>query len=267
MAKVSESNRQEFQQQCEPYLERVRELEKKEKEILATLSSDAASVSYKKVVLSELNISMSTVYIAMNNLSVEVLDTKNNDMLNEARKILYKAIIYLEEVVTNGIDVQFSELDDRLALIADLTFNQRYEHIRRLGLAIRLLVDAYGENTKWKWAFVELQGRFTTVAKNLVDWKKATKDYMDSQSADYDNTVYYIRRIKKMLDQSGTQYRDRYELSTHRLDDIRLAINYVLAERRICNVTGDKDTGEELKTKALVWKEKLSHDKKKGIAR
>ena len=267
MAKVSEANRQEFQQRCEPYLAQIKEMEAKEREILATISSDAAAVGYKKVVLSELMISMSTVYIAMNNLSVEALDTKNNDMLNEARKILYKAIIYLEEVVTNGIDVQFSELEDRLELIANLTFDQRYEHIRRLGLAIRLLIDAYGENTKWKWAFVELEGRFATVSKNLIDWKKATKDYMDTQSADYDNTVYYVRRIKKMLDQSGTKYRDRYELSTHRLDDIRLAINYVLAERRICNVTGDKDLGEELKTKALVWRDKLSHDKKKGIAR
>mgnify|MGYP006988912838 CR=1 FL=1 len=56
---------------------------------------------------------VATTYIALNNLSVELLDVKNNDMLNDARKILYKAIIYLEEVVTPAIDVQYSEIEDK----------------------------------------------------------------------------------------------------------------------------------------------------------
>ncbi|MCR5723728.1 MAG: hypothetical protein K6G80_01425 [Treponema sp.] len=267
MAKVSEARRQEFQERSDPYQKQINESLKKEKEIIATLSRDNASVAYKKIMLCELMISVATTYIAMNNLSVELLDVKNNDMLNEARKILYKAIIYLEEIVTPSIDVQYSEIEEKVLQLEKMPFNDRYTLIRKLGLAIRLLTDAYGDNTKWRWAFVELQGRFVTVAKNLVDWKKACKDYLDTQSADYDNTVYYIRRIKKLLDQSGSQYRDRYELSTHRLDDIRIAINYVVAERRICMLTGEKDTAEELKKKALVWREKMEHDKKNGVAR
>ena len=267
MAKVTDSARQEFQERSEPYQKIINESLKKEKEIIATLGSDNGANAYKKVILSELMISIATTYIAINNLSVEMIDVKNNDMLNDARKILYKAIIYLEEVVTPAIDVQYSEIEDKVSQLEKMSFNDRYLLIRKLGLAIRLLTDAYGDNTKWRWAFVELQGRFATVAKNLVDWKKACKDYLDGQSADYDNTVYYVRRIKKMLGQSGDQYRDRYELSTHRLDDIRLAINYLVAQRRICMLTGEKDTAEELKKKALVWKEKMEHDKKKGIAR
>ncbi len=267
MAKVSDVARHDFQERSEPYQQKINEALKQENQIIATIGSDNAANAYKKVKLCELMIYVATTYIALNNLSVELLDVKNNDMLNDARKILYKAIIYLEEVVTPAIDVQYSEIEDKVAHLAKMSFNERYLLVRKLGLAIRLLIDAYGDNTKWRWAFVELNGRFVTVAKNIMDWKKTCKDYLDTQSADYDNTVYYVRRIKKLLEQSGNQYRDRYELSTHRLDDIRIAINYVIAERRICLLTGEKDVAEELKTKAQVWNEKMNHDKKKGIAK
>ena len=40
--------------------------------------------------------------------------------------------------------------------------------------------------------------------------------------------------VKKLLAQAGEKYRDRYELSTHRFDDMRIAIALVLALRRLC---------------------------------
>ena len=96
--------------------------------------------------------------------------------------------------------------------------------------------------------------------------KKACKDYFDPRSQDYDNTVFYIRLILRLLDQSATQYRDRYELSTHRIDDMRSAINYLLALRRLQILINLKDEAEETKKKAIVWKEKMEADHKAGIA-
>ena len=96
--------------------------------------------------------------------------------------------------------------------------------------------------------------------------KQACKDYFDPRSSDYDNTVYYIRLVLKLLDQSANQYRDRYELSTHRIDDMNAAINYLLALRRFQLLLDMKEESEEVKKKALVWKEKMEADHKAGIA-
>ncbi|MDY2842560.1 MAG: hypothetical protein SOT81_01040, partial [Treponema sp.] len=80
-------------------------------------------------------------------------------------------------------------------------------------------------------------------------------------------TVLYIRLVKKLLFQSATGYRDRYELSTHRIDDMRLAIGYLSAQRRVELIMGNAEEGEEIKKKAVVWHDKLLGDQKSGLAK
>ncbi len=265
MAKTGD--RDLLKEKTKPYKDHIDQVLKNEKALLMTLQSDtSAGVAYKKIKLCEDMIGISTEYITINNLSVELINTKNNDALNDARKILYKAIIYLEDIVTNAIDVQYSEIEEQVAQIAQIPVTKRFEIIKKLGLAIKLLIDAFGENTKWRWSFVELQGRFATVAKNLIDMKEGCKVYFDPAMKDYEDTVLYIRLIRKLLSSSATAYRDRYELSTHRIDDMRLAIQYLIADRRIALLINQKEDAEEDKKKALVWKEKMAADQKKGIA-
>lgn len=267
MAVVMTERRETLEAKCAPYKKMIDDELDNEKKMNALMEHDNAGLSYKRLTLAEKMIGVATCYITMNSLSVEILSTKNNEALNEARKTLYKAIIYLEDTVSGITDVPFSEIEGRLSEIANIPVEKRYYLVRKLGLAIRLLIDAFGENTKWKWSFVELQGRFATVAKNLIDMKKAAKDYFDPNSPDYDNTVLYIRLVKKLLDESATGYRDRYELSTHRIDDMRSAISYLAALRRISLVIGNSDEAEEIKKKAVVWHDKLVGDTKSGLAK
>ena len=211
-------------------------------------------------------INAASLYIAQNSLSLKITEVKNNDALNEARKILYKAIIYLEEIVTNQIDVSFADLSEYHDTIKNTSIQQRYTLIRKLGLTINILKDAFGDNSKWKWSFVELEGRFATVAKNLIDMKAANKDYIDVRSPNYDITVLYFRLITKLLNNSATSYRDKYELSTRRIDDMRNAIKYLLALRKLYVLIGNTEQAEEVKKKAVVWKDKMDADHKKGIS-
>lgn len=267
MPVVQSERREIYEVKCAPYRKMIEDALKNEKQMLSLMAQDNAGGGYKRLTLCENMTDLSTYYIMLNSLSVELLETKNNEALNEARKTLYKAVIYLENTVTAVVDVLYTEIEDKLAEIANIPVEKRYYLVRKLGLAIRLLIDAYGDNTKWKWAFVELQGRFATVAKNLLDMKQASKDYFDPNSSDYDNTVLYIRLIRKLLDKSATGYRDRYELSTHRLDDMRLAINYLSALRRLVITIGSAEEGEEIKKKAVVWNDKLTSDQKTGVAK
>ena len=267
MAKVTAQDRELYAQKIVPYADRIKQTLEKEKSILGLIQKDTAGSSYKKLLLCDEMMYVASLYMMMNSLSLKLLSFKNNDALNDARKALYKAIIYLEEIVSNIVDIPYTDLDDKLAGISNTPLTTRYCQIRKLGLSIQMLVDAFGDNSKWKWSFVELEGRFAVVAKNLLDMKKAAKDYFDPNSADYDNTVYYIRLIKKLLEKSAAAYRDRYELSTRRIDDIRMGINFLLAQRRLAIAIGNSDEAEELKKKALVWKEKMDADHKAGSSR
>ncbi len=266
MAKISTETRELFNTKIEPIRDRINASLAKEKDMLNLIEKDSSGTAYKRLLLSEEMMLVATLHMSINSLSVELLETKNNDALNDARKALYKAIIYLEDIVSNVIDAPYSELEDKLTEISNTPLEKRYYLVRKLGLAIRMLMDAFGDNTKWKWSFVELQGRFATIVKNMIDMKQAVKDYFDPRSPDYDDTVMYVRLTKRLLGQSADQYRDRYELSTRRLDDIRLAIQYLIAQRRLCLVMGEKDDAEEIKKKAVVWKEKMDADQKSGQA-
>lgn len=266
MAKIAAGARDEFFTKSEPYKNEIEKALKKEKEILSTITPDATDAGYRRVILAEEMIYIATIYLTINNLSEELLAVKNTDALNESRKTLYKAVIYLEEIVTNIIDAPYSDYEDAVASIQNITIAKKFFIVRKLGLAIRMLIDAYGENTKWKWAFVELNGRFAVVAKNMLEIKEASRVYFDPSSPDYDVTMYYIQLVRKLIAQSADQYHQRYEFSTHRMDDMQKALLYIAVQRRFCIIFDEKDEAEELKKKGRVLKEKMELDHKKGIA-
>ena len=222
MAKISETTRGQLAEAIKPYQKQIDDLLAKEKALIELMKSEHAGEAYKKLQLAEDMVFVSSLYMAENSLSLKILEVKNNDALNEARKTLYRAIIYLEDIVTNFIDVPYSELSPKWENIANTPIAKRYMLMRKLGLAIRLLKDAFGENSKWKWSFVELEGRFTA------------------------------------------GYRDKYELSTRRIDDMRNAIKFLLARHKLCLAIGDKTNAEDIKKKAVIWKDKMEADQKAG---
>ena len=264
MAKISEETRLHFSEAIQPYKDKITKTLEKEKTMLNGMHKGDIDFENKKILLCEDMIYVASLYMAQNSLSLKVMDVKNNDALNEARKVLYKAIIYLEEVVSNVIDCPFTDLSDFHETIKNVAISRRYMIIRKLGLAINMLKDSFGDNSKWKWSFVELEGRFATVAKNFINMKEALKDYFDPRSKDYETTVLYIRLIQKLLNDSATAYRDKYELSTRRIDDMRNGIKYLLALRKLYVALGNSQQAEEIKKKAVVWKDKMDADAKAG---
>ena len=266
MSKVSEEARLHFNEAIQPYKGKITATLEKEKMMLGGMHKGDIYYENKKLLLCEDMIYTASLYMAQNSLSLRLMDVKNNDALNDARKLLYKAIIYLEEVVSDTIDVPYIDLSPRLEPIHNVPIIRRYTLIRKLGLAITMLKDAFGDNSKWKWSFVELEGRFATVSKNLIDMRACVKDYFDPSCANYETTVLYIRMIQKQLNDSATAYRDKYELSTRRIDDMRNAIKYLLALRKLYVAIGDANQAEEVKKKAVVWKDKMDADHKAGLS-
>ncbi len=266
MAKISEETRLHFSEAIQPFKDKINATLAKEKTMLNGMHKGDIDYEQKKITLCDDMIYVASLYIAQNSLSLKLMEVKNNDALNDARKILYKAIIYLEELVTDGIDIPYSDLQPYQDLLTKIDITRRYTLIQKLGFAINTVKVAFGDNSKWKWSFVELEGRFASVTKNLIDMKNCVKDYFDPHSEVYETTVLYIRLITQLLNDSATAYRDRYELSTRRIDDMRNAIKYLLALRKLYIAIGKADEAEEIKKKAVVWKDKMDADHKSGLS-
>lgn len=267
MAKISEQTRLQFKEVITPYNEKINQTLEKEKTILNSIHPGEPGAEQKKIMLCEDMIYVSTLYMAQNSLSLKLMEVKNNDSLNDARKMLYKAVIYLEEIVSPLIDVSYGDLASYQEKIKDIPLQKRYDLIRKLGLAIQMLEEAFGDNSKWRWSFVELDGRFACVVKNFIDTKEAIKNYFDPARDEYELTVIYFRMVGKLLEKAAQDYRDKYELSTRRLDDMQNGIKFLLALHRFNVVLGQTSSAEEVKKKATVWKDKMDADQKAGSSK
>jgi hypothetical protein len=266
MSKVSEDARKKYLETIQEYKKTIEDIENREKLILQVMDKDVTGAEYKKIRLAEENLNLLSYYVLMNNLSNSLLGVKNEGYLNEARKLCYKVIIYMEQVVTGTIDGPWSDYEDKVALISSFDFQDRWRLISKMGLAIQLVLSGYGDNTKWKWAFVELEARYATVVKNLLNLKTLFSD-MDPNAEGYDIKMAHLTLARKLLDQSANRYREKYELSTLRFDDFRLAIKYLGAQRYLALAVNRGQEADNIKKKMDIWQQKLDNDlKRKDIA-
>ena len=262
MGKVSNQARERFIENSKEYKKAINVLKDKEKKLLVTVKKGEMSHNMYRLQLAEDNLIMVSFYVVLNSLSVSMLGVKNESYLNEARKCLYKCIIYMEEAVSNYIDVPFSQYDDYLASIEDFDDISRYNLVRKLGYSIQSVEDSFGVNSKWKWSFVELLGRYAVASKNLLDLKRMIKK-LDPRVEGYPERHNWLELVKQMLQKAADKYREKYELSTQRVDDMKLAINYLRALKRLYLTLNETQNLEIIKKKIDVWNTKMEADLKK----
>ncbi|GAH39440.1 unnamed protein product [marine sediment metagenome] len=218
--------------------------------------------NYKRLLLAAENLNLVSYYILMNSLSLSLLGIKNEAHLNEARKCCYKSIICLEEIVTRWLDVPFSDYEKGLVSIDAFNDREKYNLVRKMGFSIDAVVEGFGESSKWKWSFVELEGRYTVVTKNLINLKTFTAN-LDPRIEGYSERLAHLNLTKRLFQQSSDRYREKYELSTHRSDDIKRAISFLSALRRLHILLGESDQAEDIKKKIDIWRVKMEADQKK----
>ena len=229
------------------------------------MPAGAEGASFKRLALTDDNLNLVAQYLVMNSLSLSFLGVKNEAFLNEGRKCIYKALIYLEEIVSPMVDAPFGDYEQGLETIATFSDQDRYNLVRKLGFAIDSLVEGYGENSKWKWSFVELEGRFAVVTKNLLNLKTFVAG-MDPRVAGFSARMAHLGLARELLQQAADRYREKYELSTMRIDDIKAGINFLAAVRRLHAVLGESEQADVVKKKAEIWRTKMENDLKKAEA-
>ncbi|MBN1298809.1 MAG: hypothetical protein JW997_03885 [Actinobacteria bacterium] len=262
MGKVSKQARDTFIENSNVYKNKINELIEKERKQRLSFKKGDFSFNMQRIELAEDNLILISYYVVLNALSISMLGVKNETYLNNARKCLYKCIIYLEEVVTNYIDEPLSEYEENLESIISFSDDERYKLVRKLGYSIQAVEDGFGANSKWKWSFVEILGRYATVAKNLLDLKNMIKK-LDPRVDGYDSRYNWLQLVKRLLQQAADKYREKYELSTQRIDDMKLAINYLSALKRLYLNLNEAQNMDVTKKKIDVWKIKMEADLKK----
>src|SRR5262249_39135385 len=123
-----------------------------EKMILMTVDKDdgGSGAAYKRLTISEERLNLASLYLLLNKVSVTLLGVKNEAFLNDARKCCYDCIIQLEKVVTDYLDVPYSDYSDKVDQIEGYGDDKRYDLMRKLGFTIDSVKEDFGDNSKWK---------------------------------------------------------------------------------------------------------------------
>jgi hypothetical protein len=267
MAKVSEKARRQFFDKIKQYKQAISDILEEEKRTSGAFGKEDLEHNLERLHLSSRNLSLVAYYSVLNSLSLSLLGVKNEAYLNEARKCLYKAIIHLEQAVSTYMDVPFSEYEDRLESIEAYDDPSRYGLLAKLGFAIDMVEEGFGQNSKWKWSFVELKGRYAVVAKNLINFKTLFSR-LDPRIEGYEARIAHINLVKELLQNAADGYRQKYELSTQRADDMQTGINLLSALRRVYIMLGESEESDVAKRKIEIWRTKMETDiKKQKIAK
>jgi hypothetical protein len=283
MEKISSEARKRYAERIKEYKERIDEITDKNKELEERIAKTSKSqgltsgqyrgdqftdlealeeVNSIRFVLADQYLNIVSYYNLMNALSLSLLGIKNESFLNDGRKSCYKSIIYMEEIVSPYIDTAFSDYQQGAESLRRFDDKSKYRFLCKLGFSIDSVIEGFGSGSKWKWSFVELQGRYAAIAKNLLNLKTFIMQ-LDPRIEGYSQRLAHVQLVKKFLQQAADRYREKYELSTMRLDDIKKAILFLAAMKRLHTLLGEVEEAEVVKKKMEIWKTKMEDDQKK----
>jgi len=262
MGRITQEDRKKYFDKVTEYKKVIDAQLSHEKSLVEIMQRDTQGAAYKRILLADETLNIFSYYVLLNTLSISMLGVKNEDMLGEARKTLYRAMKYMEDTVTPYIDVPFSDYEDKLAEIETFEPDKRYALIRKFGFSIQQLEEAYGDNSKWRWSFVEIWAKFATIAKNILDLK-AVVSLMDFESQYREVTTYHLQLVKRLFREAADKYREKYELMSFKPEDFKLSLTYMQSLKRLHAILGERDEAETLKKKIDIWNNKMEADRKR----
>jgi hypothetical protein len=244
--------------------EQVELLEKKaqkmEREAIRTKNLNSG---YKKIVSAMTYLDTVQIYCKMNEYSVQIMDIKNDLYLTTSRKNIYQAIKILESIFTNIVDTSLTENEEILKQFSLLTPKRILHIIKKIEYCIALVEYAEGENSKWKWTFVELYGRLAVLSKNMINFKEYVNRMFDATDPDYETINELVQTCKRLVEAAAQKYRTKYELSTRDITDMNKGIDLLNQLLKINIILNEQEQAQETKKVIEKWKDKLEMDIRK----
>ncbi len=259
MGKISAELKAQFAEKSTPLKEKAEEINNEIKKLEIDIAKNDPLAYYKRLTVANLYMNIILIYTKISDLSLEILGIKNEGYLEKARKLCYKFLSVLEEIVGTYIDAPLTENKEALEKIKKLDDVKRYKLIKKIAEVIQIVEERFGPNSKWKWSFVDLDARAATVCKNLVDYKKIQGE-MDPRIEGFAERMETIRFVKTYLRRVADRLREKYELSTQDPSEMKNAIKFLSVLMRIENIFKEGDEANNLKKNIKIWEEKLEQD-------
>lgn len=263
MGKISPAKKAEFAEKSKSLKDEIDELNKK----IQLLQKDILKApphigSYKKILSANLYMNIISIYMRLSSLSMEILGIRNESYLEKSRKLSYKFIALLEEIVGNYIDVPFTEQGEQLVLISQLDDIKRLKLIQKIANTVTQVEERFGPNSKWKWSFVDLDARAATLCKNLTDFRRIQGN-QDPRIEGFPERNELLAFVRQYLRKAADRLREKYEVATNDSGEMKNAIKYLASLMRISILFNDGEESNNLKKNIKIWEEKLEQDVKK----
>lgn len=224
------------------------ELEKKAQEILLKKKKNPKLEPYYNLEMVDYLLKTIGIYIKMNDLSLNMLGIKNNKSLDIAKSNFSKILQLMKEIVGDDVDREsLKENEEYLANIGKLNPRVINELANRINDTLFTLKNTMGEDSKWKWLFVELQAKVAVIIRNLVNFSDILK-YRDPREEFFRIRIEHMRLAKDSLEEAAKQYRTKYELSSKSREDLKKSIELLEALRKVHIVIGESNEADKLKT-------------------
>ena len=200
--------------------------------------------------------------LKMSDLSMEILGIKSENNLTIARKEYYKVIAHFENLVGNDVERSLRENDKYLQKIDQLNPKQILNLIYKSHDTLNDLKDKIGENSKWKWSFVEMLARMAVITKNITNFSDIAK-FRDPRSEYYEERLELMTLCKQSLEDAAKQYRTKYELSGKSRDDLKKCVDLLSSLRKIYVLFDETAEAEKLRNTIDASKQILAESDKK----
>ena len=257
--KVTTEQKLKYQEESRRLKEAINDKTKKIKSYQEQAKASERFANYYYIGAANEYLNIVTNFINMNSLSMNLLKSKNESFLNDARKNYFNALIELEKVFGTIIDTDLTENLPTLKTIKEFNPERKLKLIQKLGYSLEMIEQSYGANTKWKWSFVDMECRYVCVLKNMINWKQVGANN-DPRMPFYEEQEVLSQMTKERLQKAAERAREKYELSTHEIEDMKKAIGYLQSLRRIYSVFGEQVQAEEAKKMAKAWSNKIEAD-------
>jgi hypothetical protein len=252
MGKITQKERDDYQEKINLYKQKIEDINSKIKDNSLLITKERSREPEIRIQNANLYLNMITIYCGMNEISVYLLNVKNTAFLDKARQLIYEAIMSIEKIVTNFLDVPFSDYAEQLNKIEYLTDEDRMNLVKKFGYCIDLVQENLGENTKWRWSFVEIEGRLAVITKNIFDLRRFQK-LDDPREKGFQQRRAHLSIIQRLLHDASQNYREKFELSTKDIEDLKKAIDFQRALLRIAQLLGDIEKIDNCKKQIDVW--------------
>jgi len=217
--------------------------------------------NFNRVMIASHYVDLVSVYCAMADLSLNILGFKNESYLDTGRKTLYRALIAMEGLLSSVIDMPLGENYELLQSLENFNDFERLKLVKKMGYTISLLEDRYGKGSKWKWSFVEIEGRYATIVKNFFDFR-TYQEKNNPEIEGFDARYDYLFMVKDLLIKASNRYREKYEMTNHSPEDMKKAIDFLRVLKRIHLLFNESGEAQNVTKRIELWSQKLEDDMK-----